>query len=135
MRRAVALGIAAALLATSTACTPASVCPRTVDEARQVTWDEEIVGGGFVIRFVPSPRATSRGYDVNLTRPVSGRAQMDTYLLRTTVELDGIEAGMPVLLIGARTDRRPVVVVGACPALTPTTEEDVTWRLDDADNR
>ena len=135
MRRAVALGVAVALLAMSTACTPASACPRTVDEARQVTWDEEIVGGGHVIRFVPSPRGSSRGYDVNVTRPVSGRAQMDTYFLRTSEELDGIEDGMPVLLIGARTDRRPVVVAGACPPLTPTTEEDVTWRLDDADGR
>ena len=135
MRRAVALGSTVELFATSTACTPASACPRTVDEARHVTWAEEIVGGGYVIRFVPSPRGSARGHDVNLTRPVSGPAQMDTYFLRTTVELAGIEAGMPVLLIGARTDRRPVVVAGACPALTPTTEEDVTWRLGDADDR
>jgi hypothetical protein len=135
MRRVAAFSTASLVVIASSACTPASACPRTVDEARQVTWDEEIVGGGHVIRFVPSPLGSSRGYDVNLTRPVSGSAQMDTYFLRTPVELDGIEAGMPVLLIGARTDRRPVVVAGACPALTPTTEEDVTWRLDDADDR
>jgi hypothetical protein len=36
---------------------------------------------------------------------------------------------MPVLLIGARTDQNMVVVPGPeCPALAPTTEEDVTWR-------
>lgn len=97
-----------------------------MDEASQVTWDDEIVGGGYVIRFVPGDRATNRGYEVNLTRAVSERARLDTYLLQTAVEIDGIANGTPVLLVGARTDRATRVVAGACSPLTPTTEEDVT---------
>jgi hypothetical protein len=122
-----------AMIALSTAaCTPASACPRTVDEARQITWDDGVVGGGYVIRYVPAANGLDRGYDINVSRPVSERARMDTFYLRTPMEIPGIEAGMPVLLIGARTDRNHIVVQGAeCPALTPTTEEDVTWRFGD----
>jgi hypothetical protein len=132
-RQLVALAGIAALVTVSSACTPASACPRTVDEARQIVWDDEIVvGGGYVIRFVPAAIGPDRGYDINVTRPVSERARMDTFYLRTPIEIPGIEAGMPVLLIGARTDRNTVVVQGPeCPALTPTTEEDVTRRAGD----
>jgi hypothetical protein len=131
-RELVVLAGIAALVTVSSACTPASACPRTVDEARQVGWDDEIVGGGYVTRFVPAANGPDSGYDINVTRPFSERARMDTFYLRTPIEIPGIEAGMPVLLIGARTDRNMVVVQGPeCPALTPATEEDVTWRAGD----
>jgi hypothetical protein len=131
-RQLVALAGIVVLVTVPSACTPASACPRTVDEARKVVWDDEIVGGGYVIRFVPAADGPDRGYDINVTRPVSERARMDTFYLRTPIEIPGIEAGMPVLLIGARTDRNMVVVQGPeCPALMPTTEEDVTWRAAD----
>ena len=131
MHRLVAVASAVVVVIASSACTPASACPRTVDEARQVTWDDEIVGGGYVIRFVPGTQATNRGYEINLTRPVSERAQMDTYVLQTPVEIEGMADATPVLLIGARTDRAHRVVAGACPPLTSTTDEDVTWREKD----
>jgi hypothetical protein len=123
------LGIMAValLVMTASGCTPASSCPRTVEEAKLVDWDDEIVAGGYVIRYIPAPNGPERGYDINVSRPVSERASMDTYFLRTPIELAGIEDGMPVLLIGARTDRDKIVVQGAeCPVLTPTTDEDVT---------
>jgi hypothetical protein len=131
MRKLVALAGTAALVGVS-ACTPASACPRTVDDAMQVAFDEDVVAGGYVIRYVPAPNGLDRGYDINVTRPVSERARMETYVLRTPIEIPGIEAGMPVLLIGARTDRHLVVVPGPeCPALTPTTEQDVAQQFGD----
>jgi len=131
MRRLMAFPGAVMLVTASTACTPASACPRTIDEARQVTFDDQIVGGGYVIRFVPGGPPSTRGYEVNVTRPVSERAQLDTYLLQTPTEIAGIGNGTPVLFIGERTDRAHRVVAGGCPPLTPTTDEDVTWRAED----
>ena len=81
-----------------------------------------------MIRFVPAPVGSARGYDINVTRPVSEGAQMNTYFLRTATEIPGISDGMPVLLMGDRTDRHFVLVAGACPALTPTTDDDVAER-------
>lgn len=123
-RPAAALGLA--FLVWISGCDLASRCPRTVDEAAETDWGDAIVGGGYAIRFVPSPQLGSRGYDVNLTRPVSDRAMLDTYFLRVEDEIPGIAAGDPVVLIGARTDRAHTVVGGVCPALTVTTEEDVS---------
>ncbi len=107
-------------------------CPRTVDEALTVEFDDEIVGGGYVIRFVPSPEDPSfRGYDINLTRPVSPRAELETYFLPAESEIPGIADGMPVLFIGERVEPHGPTSLraGTCPALTPTTEEDVTNRF------
>jgi hypothetical protein len=109
-------------------------CPRTVEEAMAVEWDDQIVGGGYAIRFVPSPDDPAfRGYDINLTRPVSDRADLDTYFLPIAAPIPGIQDGMPVLFIGERVDPfGPTSLrAGACPALTPTTEADVTNRFGD----
>jgi hypothetical protein len=119
----------AAAVVTSSACTTASPCLQTVDDALQGSWGDRLVGGGYVIRFVPGDRSANRGYDINVTRPVSEGAQMNTYFLRTATEISGISDGMPVLLVGDRTDRHFVLVAGACPALTPTTDDDVAERL------
>ena len=127
-RHAAALGMAlvAWLPACDLAADVTSRCPLTVDEAAETDWGDAVVGGGYAIRFVPSPQLRFRGYDVNLTRPVSDRAMLDTYFLRVEDEIPGIAAGDPVLLVGARTDRAHTLVAGACPALTVTTEEDVS---------
>ena len=131
-RSAAALGMAflAWLSGCELAADVASRCPLTVDEAAETEWGDAIVGGGYAIRFVPSPQLRFRGYDVNLTRPVSDRAMLDTYFLRAEGEIPGIAAGDPVVLIGARTDRAHTVVAGACPALTVTTDEDVSPERD-----
>ena len=127
MTRTVAAGLAVVLSLAATACDLGTGCPMTVDEATEMSFGDAIAGGGYVIRFIPSPDPSFRGYDVNVTRPVSERALMDTYFLRTSTELAGISDGDPVLLIGARTDRAHVVVAGMCPPLTVTSEEDVSW--------
>lgn len=122
---AAALGLA--LSVAVSACDLGTGCPKTVDEATKMSFGEAIVGGGYAIRFIPSADPSFRGYDVNVTRPVSERATMDTYFLRASTELPGISDGDPVLLVGARTDRAHVVVAGTCPPLTLTSEEDVSW--------
>jgi hypothetical protein len=126
--RAVAiwLGILGSMSTAACEVTDLGGCPATVDEAAEMDFDDAIVGGGYAIRFVPSPQLRFRGYDVNLTRPVSDRAMLDTYFLRVEDEIPGIAAGDPVLFIGARTDRAHTLVAGACPPLTVTTEEDVS---------
>jgi hypothetical protein len=101
-------------------------CPQTLAEAEELTFDDELVAGGYAIRYVPSPNdAAFRGYDVNVTVPISEGAQLNTYFLSVEAPIPGIVDGMPVLLIGDRTDRNFVLVPGACPALTPSTVEEV----------
>jgi len=91
-----------------------------------MTYDDEIVAGGYAIRYIPSPDdAAFRGYDVNVTVPISERAQGNTYFLGVDAPIPGIVDGMPVLLMGERTDRNFRLVPGACPGLTPVTEEEV----------
>ncbi len=124
--------VAALLAAPVAGCDPVAQCPTSVDEATAVEYDDEVVGGGYVIRYIPSIEdARFRGYEINLTRPASERAQLDTYLLRVDAPIPGIVDGQPVLLLGERTDRTFALVPGACPALVGTTEEDVRFQLDD----
>jgi hypothetical protein len=127
MTRAVAAALGIVLSLTSSACELGTGCPTTVDEAAEMSFGDAIVGSGYAIRFIPSADPAFRGYDVNVTRPVSERATMVTYFLRTAAELPGVSDGDPVLLIGARTDRAHVVVAGTCPPLTVTSDEDVSW--------
>jgi hypothetical protein len=102
-------------------------CPQTIAEAQAITWDDEIVAGGYAIRFIPSPDDPAyRGYDVNITLPISERAQPNTLLLRVDAPIPGIANGMPVLLLaerppGAGTTMEP----GLCPALTQVAEEEL----------
>lgn len=129
MRAGVALVTGSLLALASAACAPVATCPTTASEAATLEYDDEVVAGGYVIRYIPSEDDPQyRGYDVNVTRPVSERAQLDTYLLRVEAPLPGIANGQPVLLMGERTDRGFVLVPGACPALTPTTDADVAAR-------
>ena len=130
MRRRVASAVAiGALSATSAGCDllePARQCPRTVAEAEALTYDDELVAGGYAIRYIPSPDdAAFRGYDVNVTVPISEGSQLNTYFVKVDAPIPGIVNGMPVLLIGERTDRNFVLDPGACPALTPSTVEAV----------
>lgn len=116
------------VLASGTACELADRidggCPTTVDEAAELDWGDAIVGGGAVIRFIPAPQPEFRGYDINLTRPISERARLNTYFLTVSDEIPGIAAGDAVLFIGTRTDRASRLVPGVCPPLTVTTDED-----------
>ena len=129
MTRRVTLALALGVAAMSAGCDlflPGPQCPRTVAEAQAVTYDDELVAGGYAIRYIPSPDdAAFRGYDVNVTVPISEGAQLNTYFLSVNVPIPGILDGMPVLLLGERTDRHFVLVPGVCPALTPVTEEEV----------
>lgn len=91
-----------------------------------MTYDDEVVAGGYAIRYIPSPDDPAfRGYDVNVSVPISERSQLNTYFLKVDAPIPAIEDGMPVLLMGERTDRNFVLVPGACPGLTPVTEEEV----------
>jgi hypothetical protein len=106
-------------------CTLPTGCPQTIEAARTADLgDDMFVGGGVVIRFVPSPDPEYRGYDVNITRPISPANFLNTAFLRVVTELPGIEAGDPVLLIGPR-ERGALVLPGACPPLTVVGEDEL----------
>ncbi|HEX2766138.1 MAG TPA: hypothetical protein VHR55_05845 [Candidatus Limnocylindria bacterium] len=88
--------------------TPADVsCPSSFEEAQAGSFDESMfVGAGHVIRFVPSPDREYRGYDINITRPLTpGAPFMDVGFLRIDDPLPGIAPGDAVLLVAARTER------------------------------
>lgn len=88
--------------------TPAGVpCPSSVEEAQAGNFDESMfLGAGHVIRFVPSPDREYRGYDINITRPLTpGAPFMDVGFLRIDDPLPGIAPGDPVLLVAERTER------------------------------
>ena len=107
-------------------CETGSRCPQTIADARALTYDDEIIAGGYAIRFIPSPDDPAfRGYDVNLTIPISERARSNTYLLRVDAPIPGIVDGMPVLVMAERQGPGSALVPGLCPALTPVTEEEV----------
>jgi hypothetical protein len=125
MTRTLAAALCLVLPVAVSACELGTGCPETVDEAAEMSFGEAVVGGGYVIRFIPSPDPLVRGYDVNVTRPVSG-ATMNTYLLRVPAEIPGIAPGAAVLLIAERRDGALVPMAGLCPALTVTSEEDVS---------
>jgi hypothetical protein len=120
------LGLVAVICGGCALLDPEPRCPQTVAEAEALTYDDEVVAGGYVIRFIPSPDdPTYRGYDVNVTRPISERSRFNTYLLNVEARVPGITDGMPVLLIGERTDANARLVPGLCPGLTPVSEEEV----------
>ena len=100
-------------------------CPQTIEAARTADLgDRTFVGGGYVIRFVPSPHGASRGYDVNITTPISPSGFIDTAFLRVSTEIPGIQNGDPVLLIGPR-ERGPIILPGECPPLTVIGEDEL----------
>ena len=129
MNRRLALGplsvlAIAGVLAACSLPTPTG-CPQTIEAARALDpADRAFVGGGYVIRFVPSPDPEFRGYDVNITTPISPSGPLNTAFLRVANEIPGIQDGDPVLLIGPRA-RGVVVLPGACPALTVVSEDEL----------
>jgi hypothetical protein len=129
MSRRIALVAVAAMCAAVAigGCEIGRDCPQTLAEAREMTYDDELVAGGYAIRFVPSPDDPEfPGYDVNVTVPISGEAQLNTYFLKVEDPIPGIIDGMPVLLLGERTDRHFVLIPGrACAGLTQVTVEEV----------
>ena len=93
------------------ACGLSLLCPQTLAEAEAMTLDDELVAGGHAIRYIPSPDdAAFRGYDMNVTVPISDGAELNTSLLSVDAPILGILDGMPALLLGERTDRHFVVV-------------------------
>lgn len=88
--------------------TPAGVsCPSSFEEAQAGNFDESMfVGAGHVIRFVPSRDREYRGYDINITRPLTpGAPFMDVGFLRIQDPVPGIAPGDTVLLVAERTER------------------------------
>lgn len=88
--------------------TPAPApCPSSFEDAQAANFDEStFVGAGRVIRFVPSPDREYRGYDINITRPLTpGAPFMDVGFLRIDDPVPGIAPGDPVLLVAERTER------------------------------
>jgi hypothetical protein len=82
------------------------------------------IGGGYLIRFVPSPDPEFRGYDVNITTPISPDGFLDTAFLRVTREVADVRDGDPVLLIGRR-ESGVVVHPGVCPPLAVVDEAEL----------
>ena len=106
-------------------CALPTGCPQTIEEARAVDLgDDMFVGGGYVIRFVPSPDPEYRGYDVNITAPIAPAGLWGTAFLRVVTEIPGVQAGDPVLLIGPR-ERGMLVLAGECPPLIVVDEAEL----------
>ena len=99
------------------------VCPATFDEARLGDFDtvdeDTFVATGTVARFVNSPDPDSRGYDIAIARHDGPGFVDGVVLVRVAERIAGIENGQPVLVLGERTDRRNLILRGACPALQP----------------
>ena len=118
------ISLVAALVVVACAIVPVPpVCPATFDEARfgdfDTVDDDTFVATGTVARFVNSPDPDSRGYDIAIARH-DGPVFVDgVVLVRVAEPMAGIANGQPVLVLGERTDRRNLILPGACPPLQP----------------
>jgi len=98
----------------------AAPCPGSFEDAQATNFDAgTFVGAGRVIRFVPSPDREYRGYDINITRPLTpGAPFMDVGFLRIDDPVPGIAPGDAVLLVAERAERNNrLFTPGSCVPL------------------
>lgn len=101
---------------------PPTACPTSVEAARSDAvldaTKTTLVAVGRVIRFVPSPDVTYRGYDLDLRRVLVGDPSDLVMFLRVRNPIGDTQRGSPVLVVAAMDRQRPqLLTVGPCPAL------------------
>lgn len=122
MRDLVATLVVAALLGSGCA---ARGCPNTIEGIRSDAFLESLppdalVGVGRIVRFVPSPDAEFRGYDVEIETRVAGFEPEDLVMfVRVTDRIPGVDAAARVVVIGVRGDLRAVLAPAGCPIVEP----------------
>ena len=102
------------------------LCPRTAEQLEDPTLRARI-GGSFVAgtamvnRYVDSPDAEYRGYDLEITSRVAGLAEADQIMFAAALTpIPGIEPGDEVLVVGRRGPRAAEIQsAGGCQALAP----------------
>jgi hypothetical protein len=100
-------------------------CPNTIEGLRSEAFvdrlpTDTLVGIGRIVRFVDSPDAEFRGYDVAVETRIAGLEPGDvTVFVRALNRLPNIQDGDRVALVGKRGHPRALVEPAGCPALTP----------------
>jgi hypothetical protein len=88
-----------------------------------------VVGVARVVRFVPSPDSSFRGYDLVLRRVVVGDPVDPGIFLRVRNERSDIQRGSPVLVLAVMDRQKPqLLTAGPCPPLQAISEaEFIRW--------
>lgn len=118
------MGLAIAMSLGLTACrtTECPAKPEQVDLAalRQSIGPDLVVGTAIVHRFVDSPDAEYRGYDISITSPIEGLGEAEQVMfVSLQTPLPSIELGADVLVVGQRGPRVAEIRPAGCPVLTP----------------
>jgi len=87
------------------------------------------VGVARVMRFVPSPDLSFRGYDLDLRRVVVGDPVDPVMFLRVRNQRSDIHRGSPVMVLAVMDKQKPqLLTVGPCPPLQAISEaEFIRW--------
>ena len=121
---AIAAVMAVVMLAASS-CATAAACPRDLVDLQDPALSARI-GGNFVAgtaivnRYVESPDAQYRGYDLEITSRVAGLARGDQIMFAMALNpIPGIEPGDEVLVVGRRGPKPAEIQSAGCPVLAP----------------
>lgn len=122
-RHLAVLAVAAGLLVQS-GCSSAA-CPSKAEDLRDAALRERIgadfaAGTAVVHRYVDSPDAEFRGYDISITQRVAGLAEADQVMfVRIDEPIPNIELGTEVLVVGRRGPKAAEIQPAGCPVLVP----------------
>jgi hypothetical protein len=122
---AVRIIISALIVVSATACDAMAACPSSVEQLhdpdlRARLGGSLVAGTAIVQRYVDSPDAEYRGYDLEIRTRVAGLAQSDQIMFASATEpLPGIEPGDEVMVIGRRGPRVAEIRAADCPLLKP----------------
>jgi hypothetical protein len=121
---AVVVVMTAVALATA-GCDATAGCPRDAQELQDPALRARIgadfvAGTAIVNRYVDSPDAQFRGYDLEITSRVAGMAEADQIMFAVAqTPISGIEPRDTVLVVGRRGPRVAEIRSAGCPVLTP----------------
>jgi hypothetical protein len=113
----------AMVLLTQACSTPQ--CPEQIEDLHDPAMRGRIgsgfvAGTGIVQRYVDSPDARYRGYDLQITSRIAGLAEADQIMFLAAQEpIPDIEPGADVLIVGVRGPRVAEYHPAGCPALIP----------------
>jgi hypothetical protein len=110
-----------------------TTCPVSVDAplSRGIPGETEatLIAVGRVIRYVPSPTLSYRGYDVSLRRIFAGDPVESILFLRAPDQIPGIRRLSPVLVVAEIDGTEPqLLTAGRCQPLQGISEaEFIRW--------
>jgi len=109
-------------------CSLVATCPTTVSGALGGAPGIEVssfVAVGRVARFVDSPDAGARGYDLDVWRGLVGSPSPEGTFLLLEEEVPGISQGDPVLILAERGPNDRTFRPGLCQPLIKISEEEL----------